>query len=68
MCNKPYSVVQVIDGLKIEPDPLRHMRLIRLHGRHGLQRDTLMASEEWKIAVQTVLGYAPDPELEFNLA
>jgi beta-N-acetylhexosaminidase len=68
VCNKPDSVIQVIDGLKVEQDPLRHMRLIRLHGRHGLQRDTLMASEEWKNAVQTVLGYAPNPELEFNLA
>jgi len=68
VCNKPDSVIQVIDGLKVEQDPLRHMRLIRLHGRHGIQRDTLMASEEWKNAVQTVLGYAPNPELEFNLA
>jgi beta-N-acetylhexosaminidase len=68
VCNKPDSVVQVIDGLKIEQDPLRHMRLIRLHGRHGMERDALMASEDWKKAVQTVLSYAPDPELEFNLA
>ena len=68
VCNKPDSVVQVIDGLKIEQDPLRHMRLIRLHGRHGMERDVLMASDDWKQAVQTVLGYAPDPELEFNLA
>ena len=68
VCNKPDSVVQVIDGLKIEQDPLRHMRLIRLHGRHGMERDDLMASDDWKQAVQTVLSYAPDPELEFNLA
>lgn len=68
VCNKPDSVAQVLDGLKIETDPLRHARLIRLHGRHGRSRDSLMASEEWKNAVQTVLSYGPDPELEFNLA
>lgn len=68
VCNKPNSVVQVIDGLKIAPDPLRHTRLIRLHGRHGMKRDALLASEDWKVAVETVLGYSPDPELEFNLA
>jgi beta-N-acetylhexosaminidase len=68
VCNKPDSVVQVIDGLKIEQDPIRHMRLIRLHGRHGMNRNTLMATDDWKQAVQTVLAYAPDPELEFNLA
>ncbi|MCL4127799.1 UNVERIFIED_CONTAM: hypothetical protein GTU68_066802 [Idotea baltica] len=68
VCNKPDSVAQVIDNLKIEADSLRHSRLIRLHGRHGLHREALMASEEWKTAVQTVLNYGPDPELEFNLA
>ena len=68
VCNKPDSVVQVIDGLKIEQDPIRHMRLIRLHGRHGMNRNSLMATDDWKQAVQTVLAYAPDPELEFNLA
>jgi beta-N-acetylhexosaminidase len=68
VCNKPDSVAQVIDGLKIKQDPLRHMRLIRLHGRHGMPRETLMLSDEWKTAVQTVLDYATDPEFEFNLS
>lgn len=68
VCNNPDSVVQVIDGLKVTDDPVRHMRLIRLHGRHALGRDELFASQEWKEAATTVLSYAPDPELELNLA
>ena len=68
LCNNPDSVVQVIDGLKIKDDPVRNMRLIRLHGRHGLNRDELLASQEWKEAAKTVLSYAPDPELELDLA
>lgn len=68
VCNQPNDVVRVIDNLRYQDDPLRHTRLIRLHGRHGVPRDELMASEDWKAAVQTVLSYAPDPELEFNLA
>ncbi|MDH5357096.1 MAG: beta-N-acetylhexosaminidase [Gammaproteobacteria bacterium] len=68
LCNNPESVVQVIDGLKIKDDPVRNMRLIRLHGRHGLNRDELLASQEWKDAAKTVLSYAPDPELELDLA
>ena len=68
VCNKPDSVIQVIDGLKIADDPVRHMRLIRLHGRHAVQREELLASQEWKMAAKTVLSYAPDPELELDLA
>jgi beta-N-acetylhexosaminidase len=68
LCNKPDSVIKVIDGLKIDDDPLRHVRLIRLHGRHAVGRDTLLASQEWKTAVQTVSSYAPESALELNLA
>ncbi len=67
VCNKPESAIQVIDGLRMKADPLRHMRLVRLHGRHGFERDELLASQQWKNAVNTVLSYAPDPELELNL-
>ncbi len=68
VCNKPDSVIQVIDGLKVDNDPVRHMRLIRLHGRHAMKREELLASKEWKDAAKTVLSYAPDPELELDLA
>ncbi|HEC60428.1 hypothetical protein LCGC14_0581540 [marine sediment metagenome] len=62
VCNKPESVIQVIDGLKVKDDALRHMRLVRLHGRHGMEREELFASEEWKEAANMILEYAPDPE------
>ena len=68
VCNNPGSVATVIDGLKIKPDPLRHARLVRLHGRHAMNRDTLLASAEWKHAAATIAGYAPNPEMELNLA
>lgn len=68
VCNNPGSVVEVIDGLQIKPDPLRHARLVRLHGRHAVERDDLLASAEWKQAVATIASYAPDPEMELNLA
>jgi beta-N-acetylhexosaminidase len=68
VCNNPGSVETVIDGLRIKPDPLRHARLVRLHGRHALSRDELLASAEWKQAAETIAAYAPDPEMELNLA
>jgi len=68
VCNKPESAIQVIDGLKLVDDPIRHMRLIRLHGRHTMNREDLFASQEWKEAAKTVSSYAPDPELELDLS
>lgn len=67
VCNKPESVIEVIDGLKVKDDALRHMRLIRLHGRHAIEREQLYASQEWKEATKMVLSYAPNPERELNL-
>ena len=62
-----HVTIKLIDGLKIIDDPVRHMRLVRLHGRHSINRDDLFASEQWKQAAKTVLNYAPDPELELSL-
>ncbi len=67
LCNQPESVVKVIDELSFNDNPLRAMRLIRLHGRHGIERTELMKSHAWREAVQTVLSYTPGIELELNL-
>ena len=68
LCNNPAEVESVLDNLKCEADPLRHMRLVRLHGRHPIDRDTLMASEQWKQAVYTVANYTPDTDRQLDLA
>jgi beta-N-acetylhexosaminidase len=68
VCNKPESAIEVIDNLSMSSDPLRYARLVRLHGRHGVERDQLLASQEWKQAVNTVLDYAPNQELELDLS
>lgn len=48
VCNQPEAAVEVIDQLQLSADPLRHMRLIRLHGRHPLKRRTLQQSSKWR--------------------
>jgi beta-N-acetylhexosaminidase len=68
VCNNPGSVEAVIDGLKVGPDPLRHARLLRLHGRHALSRQALLSSVEWRQAVDAVMAYAPNPEMELKLS
>lgn len=67
VCNKPEAAIEVLDNLKVDVDPLRHARLVRLHGRHGSTREQLMASPEWKKAVHAVSDYALDEELELDL-
>lgn len=68
LCNNPAEVESVLDNLKCEADPLRHMRLVRLHGRHPIDRETLMASDQWKQAVYSVANYAPDTDRQLDLA
>lgn len=61
VCNKPDSVVEVIDGLKVKPDAIRHQRLLGLKAKQAVNRADLLTSPEWKQAVDTVLSYAPNP-------
>jgi len=68
VCNKPEAAIEVLDNLQVTADPLRHARLVRLHGRHGIERQQLMASAEWKQAVNSVVNYAPNGELELDLS
>jgi beta-N-acetylhexosaminidase len=68
VCNKPEAAIEVIDNVKVKADPLRHARLVRLHGRHGVEREQLIASAEWKQAVNEVLSYAPSAEMELDLS
>ena len=67
LCNNPGSVERVLEQLQLEQDPLRHARLVPLHGRHALTRDELLASADWKQAVDTIATYTPDPEQELKL-
>lgn len=48
VCNQPDAAVKVLDHLPLNADPLRHMRLVRLHGRHPLSRRTLQQSSKWR--------------------
>ena len=54
ICNTTEGVVQVLDGLEWEPDPVAHMRLVRMHGRPAPDRVELMDSALWKDTVERV--------------
>ncbi|HEX4387160.1 MAG TPA: beta-N-acetylhexosaminidase [Steroidobacteraceae bacterium] len=51
VCNNRSSVIEVLDGLDVEPQPASSLRLVRLHGRaEPADRAALMASAEWRDA------------------
>jgi beta-N-acetylhexosaminidase len=66
VCNERASVVQLLDGLAIAPDPTGHLRLARLRGRPQSGREALLASPEWRAARESVLGLVAAPELKFE--
>lgn len=58
VCNQPAEVESVLDNLKCETNPLRQMRLLRLHGRQSQDRQALMADPTWQLAVDKVTQQA----------
>lgn len=48
ICNSRPSVVTVLERLDVDPEPASHMRLVRMRGRDGMARDTLIASAQWQ--------------------
>lgn len=68
LCNNPQQVETVLDKLKCDADPLRHARLVRLHGRHTMDLQSLFATQQWKQAVNLIAAYAPDTERQMDLA
>jgi beta-N-acetylhexosaminidase len=50
VCNSRNGVTAILDGLKAEAKPVSQWRLARLHGREGVDWQTLQASAEWRLA------------------
>ncbi|WP_050954415.1 beta-N-acetylhexosaminidase [Methylophaga frappieri] len=67
VCNDPTAAAQVLDGLQCAPDPLRQMRLLRLHGRHPQSWQSLQASTEWQQAVNLMTDLHPPAEPQRTL-
>ena len=58
VCNDPQAAEQVLDGLGVYDDPVSHLRLVRLHGRHPVTRTELAADEAYRQVVQVVRNVA----------
>ncbi len=68
ICNNRPAALQILRGLEWKPDPVLHARLVRLHGQHPLDWETLHADAEFRRQVQALeqlaAGHTLDLELE----
>ncbi|MCK3654417.1 beta-N-acetylhexosaminidase [Pasteurellaceae bacterium Macca] len=65
LCNEPEGVVQVLDGLKIEPTQAQRERHISLMKRQSISWEMLRASPRWQQANRT-LSQLQDEWLEWK--
>lgn len=54
VCNHREQAIEVLDALPMQSDPLLTARLMRLHGKRGMDRDKLMESHQWQYAVERI--------------
>jgi len=54
VCNDPAAADQLLDGLGHYDNPTSHLRLARMHGRHPVPRDELLADAGYREAVRAV--------------
>ena len=67
VCNNRDGAVEVAEKLEGYVEPVSHMRLVRMHGRHRKDRLDLHKSGEWNEAVSFVRRYQEDMTLELDL-
>jgi len=66
VCNNRDAAIEVVEALADDNDPVAHVRLARMHGRHEITRNTLHRQTRWKEAVALIERYQDDPSLEFD--
>ena len=63
VCNNQPATIEVLNNLKIEPNPASQSRLIRMHGRHELDFAEMKNDQAWQVVSTEVAGIVVEPEL-----
>jgi beta-N-acetylhexosaminidase len=66
VCNHRPSVVELLDHLRVDPEPASGMRLVRLHGRGDLSPENLKNRPEWQRAQEWLRRCAAPPALKLD--
>ncbi len=67
ICNNREGALQILRGLEVEPSPVLHARLARLHGRHPITRESLHVDPAWRQAVSALQELEANPSLTLDL-
>lgn len=67
ICNNRPGALEVIEALAEHHDPVAHMRLVRMHGRHVDGLAALRQAPRWRHAVAALARVAEDPSLDLDL-
>lgn len=67
VCNNRAGALQVLDGVKDHDDPVSHVRLARMHGRHPMSWDKLRKNVRWRSASEVLQRYQEDPTLQLDI-
>ena len=66
VCNDWPGAVQVAEGLKTGPDPVRIARMARMHGRGTQTFQRLASDAAYRRAVADISSLVPEPELDLG--
>lgn len=66
VCNNREGALNVLDNLSGHNDPVSHLRLARMHGKHDITMVELHKSERWKKSSDMLNRYQDDPTLELE--
>lgn len=67
ICNNREGAMQILRGLDIEPNPVLHARLARLHGRHPVTLESLHHDPAWRQAVSAMRELEENPTLSLEI-
>ncbi|RKZ50084.1 MAG: beta-N-acetylhexosaminidase [Gammaproteobacteria bacterium] len=63
VCNNQEAAIEVLDNLKVEPNPASQSRLIRMHGKYEHDFTKLKNDEAWQTVSTEISDLVVEPEL-----
>ncbi len=62
LCNHQAAAIEVLDNLKVDPDPTSQARLMRMYGRQKIDFATLKNDAGWQAATEEISGMVTEPD------
>ncbi len=66
VCNNREGAINVLDNLSGHNDPVSHLRLARMHGKHETTMAELHKTGKWKKSSDILKRYQDDPTLDLE--